>query len=57
MSVADMWETDSLAWIHAFREKEQASRGGTPPRPLSREDAEKLAARYGVKLANGPRSR
>jgi len=45
------WETESLAWIHAVREKERAARHGEPPRPLPREEAERLAARYGLKLA------
>lgn len=45
------WETESLAWIHAVREKEQLARHGEPPEPLPRDEAERLAARYGLKLA------
>lgn len=45
------WETESLAWIHAVRQREQSLRHGEPPRPLSREEAERLVARYGLKLA------
>ena len=47
----EAWETESLAWIHALRQKEQSALQGQPPRPLPREEAEKLAARYGLKLA------
>ena len=45
------WETPSLEWIHAVRREEQRARRGQPARPLSRSDAEKLARRYGLKLA------
>lgn len=47
----EAWETESLAWIHAVRQKEQRARRGQLPRPLSRGAAERLAARYGLKLA------
>lgn len=50
-SQPERWETESLAWIHAIRQKEQVTRKGDPPCPLSREKAEELAARYGLKLA------
>jgi hypothetical protein len=45
------WETPSLEWIHAVRREEQRARGGQPARPLSRNEAEELARRYGLKLA------
>ena len=45
------WETESLTWIHAVREKERLGRCAESPRPLPREEAERLAARYGLKLA------
>lgn len=47
----EVWETESLAWIHAVRQQEQLARRGQPPRPLPRSEAERLAARYGLKLA------
>ena len=50
----ERWETESLAWIHAVRQTERATREGESPCPLSRKEAETLAARYGLKLAKAP---
>jgi hypothetical protein len=44
------WETPSLDWIHRVRRGRQAERAGRPPRPLSPEESEKLAKKYGLKL-------
>lgn len=47
----EAWETPSLDWIHQVRREHQVARAGRPLRPLSREEAERLAAQYGLKLA------
>lgn len=52
-----LWETPSLEWIHAVRREEQQARRGQPARPLPRREAEKLARRYGLKLARPAASR
>lgn len=44
------WETASLEWIHRVRRKRQEERAGRPPQPLSHEESEKLAKKYGLKL-------
>ena len=41
----------SLEWIHEVRGERQKARRGRPARPLPRAEAEKLARRYGLKLA------
>jgi hypothetical protein len=46
-----VWETPSLEWIHCVRSDEQRARRGQPPRPLARDEAEKLARRYGLELS------
>ena len=45
------WETPSLEWIHRVRRELQLERGGQPPRPLPKKESERLAKRYGLKLA------
>jgi len=40
-----------LDWIHQIRRELQLERGGQPARPLSKKESEKLAKRYGLKLA------
>ena len=45
------WETPSLEWIHRVRRENQAGRQGGPIVPLSRRQAERLAKRYGLKVA------
>lgn len=47
------WETPSLDWIHRVRRESREGSAGRPPEILSREEAEKLAARFGLEL--GPR--
>ena len=44
------WETASLEWIHLMRRERQAERAGKPVRPLSRQESEKLAKQFGLKL-------
>jgi hypothetical protein len=46
----ETWETPSLDWIHRVRRQRQAARRGRAVRPLSRQEAERLVARYGLKL-------
>ena len=46
----EAWETPSLEWIHRVRSERQKEREGQPPQPLSREESEKLAKKYGLKL-------
>ena len=46
----ESWETPSLEWIHRVRRERQTKRSGRPLQPLSQEEAEKLAKRYGLKL-------
>ena len=41
----------SLEWIHKVRGERQKARRGRPTQPLPRAEAEKLARRYGLKLA------
>ena len=41
----------SLEWIHKVRRERQKARRGRPARPLPRSEAEKLARRFGLKLA------
>ena len=45
------WETPSLEWIHRVRRERQAALAGRSPKPLPRREAERLAARFGLKLA------
>jgi hypothetical protein len=47
---AEPWETPSLEWIHRVRRERQAERKGQPLRPISRQEAERLAKQYGLKL-------
>lgn len=47
----EVGETPSLQWVHRVRRNEQLARRGSPPRPLIRSEAEKLARRYGLDLA------
>ena len=47
----DVWETPSLEWIHRVRRARRAERAGRSLRPLSRDESEKLAKQYGLKLA------
>lgn len=47
----NVWETPSLEWIHRVRRQRQIARTGRPVQPLSRKEADKLANRYGLKLA------
>jgi len=44
-------KSSSLEWIHKVRRDRQKARRGRPARPLPRAEAEKLARRYGLKLA------
>ena len=50
-SEKEAWETPSLEWIHRVRRERQSERAGQPPRPASPEESEKLAKKYGLKLA------
>ena len=45
------WETPSLEWIHRVRRESQEARKGAAPAPLPREEAERLARRYGLAIA------
>ena len=45
------WETPSLDWIHRVRRESQAAREGRQPEPLTRQAAEALVERFGLKLA------
>jgi hypothetical protein len=45
------WETPSLEWIHRVRSEHQAERLNHPMQPLLPKEAEKLAKKYGLKLA------
>lgn len=47
---AEKWETPSLEWIHQVRRMRQAERAGKPMRPVSRQESEKLAKQFGLKL-------
>ena len=47
----EAWETPSLTWIHQIRRERQGERAGRPPHPTSGVESEKLARRYGLKLA------
>ncbi len=47
----EAWETPSLEWIHHVRRERQIRRAGQPIHLLSRAQAEKLATRWGLKLA------
>lgn len=49
-SQKEAWETPSLEWIHRVRRERQAERAGRVLRPVSREESEKLAKKYGLKL-------
>lgn len=40
-----------MEWIHRVRRESQAERQGRPIVPLSRKEAERLAKRYGLKVA------
>jgi hypothetical protein len=44
-------KSPSLEWIHRIRRERQKARRGRPAQPLPRKEAEKLARRYGLKLA------
>jgi hypothetical protein len=44
-------KSQSLEWIHKVRRERQKTRRGRPAQPLPRAEAEKLARRYGLKLA------
>ena len=44
-------KSPSLEWIHEVRRDRQKAHRGRPARPLPRSEAEKLARRYGLKLA------
>lgn len=46
----ETWETPSLEWIHRVRRARQAERGGRPMAPLSKQETERLAKQYGLKL-------
>lgn len=50
-SDTERWETPSLAWIHEVRRVRQAQRQGQPTRPALREEAERLAKKYSLKLS------
>ena len=50
-SEKEVWETPSLTWIHQIRRERQGERAGRPLHPTSREESEKLARWYGLKLA------
>lgn len=45
------WETPSLEWIHRVRRERRRERAGRHLQPLSRQESEKLARQYGLKLA------
>lgn len=47
----ETWETPSLAWIHQIRRGRQRDRAGRPLYPLSKKESERLARKYGLKLA------
>lgn len=47
----EMWETQSLEWIHEIRRDRQLERMKRPLYPLSRRESERLAKKYGLKLA------
>ena len=47
----ESWETPSLDWIHAVRRARHAARAGRPPRALPSDESERLAKKYGLKLA------
>lgn len=46
----EAWETPSLEWIHRVRREMRRERGDRPATPLPREEAERLANEYGLKL-------
>ncbi len=46
----EIWESQSLAWIHQVRREQLQARAGRRPRPLPRARAEALARKYGLKL-------
>lgn len=46
-----VWETPSLTWIHQIRRDRQRERAGRSLYPLSRKESERLADKYGLKLA------
>lgn len=48
---AEKWETPSLEWIHRIRRERQAERKGLPLHPISRQESERLARQYSLKLA------
>ncbi len=47
----EIWETPSLKWIHQIRRDRQRERGGRAIHPGSRMESERLAKKYGLKLA------
>ena len=47
----ESWETPSLEWIHRVRRDRRKERAGRRLKPLSREESERLASQYGLKLA------
>lgn len=46
----ETWETPSLEWIHRIRRARQAEREGRPIALLSKQETERLAKQYGLKL-------
>ena len=47
----EAWETPSLEWIHRVRRDRRRERAGPRLKPLSKEESERLARQYGLKLA------
>jgi hypothetical protein len=47
----ELWETPSLEWIHRVRTERQAERKGRTACPPTQKESEKLAKKYGLKLA------
>lgn len=47
----EVWETPSLTWIHQIRRDRQREQAGRPLCPISEKESERLAGKYGLKLA------
>jgi len=47
----ETWETPSLEWIHRVRRERRRERAGRRLQPLSRQESERLARQYDLKLA------
>jgi hypothetical protein len=47
----EVWEAPSLEWIHRVRRERQLERDGQLLRPLPPAESERLAKKYGLKLA------